>query len=324
MERMTRCQRLIENKRTVRKKLILSILIILSTIGLGFIVKVKLNKESDKININEENLVEENEKKDDSGITNNEKRKSLDNSGYLPLEKDSNADDAIIVGNTTEKLLKEEIKFPVRSDGKKVVYLTFDDGPSTTNTPKVLDILKLNGIKATFMIFGRNLDGSQEAKAILKRTVEEGHAIGNHTYSHDYGYLYPNGIINVDNFMSDIEKCNDTLKHALGKDFSTRVIRFPGGYWSWGGRINVRSIIDQKGYDIIDWNTLSEDAQGKTNKNAKELIEVTKINLASLGANVDNVVFLMHDTYGKEETVKSLQGIINIFREKGFEFRTIK
>lgn len=245
------------------------------------------------------------------------------NNEYLKLEDDPNADDALEVFHRTESLLKGEKQYPVREDGKKVVYLTFDDGPSTTNTQGVLDVLKKNNVKATFFIMGKQVDSSDKAKELLKREVKEGHAIANHTYSHDYNYLYPNGIINADNFWADVQKCNNVLKSVLGDDFSTRVVRFPGGYWSWEGRQNIRPIIDQNKYAIVDWNALSKDAEGKQ-KNADELIQVTKETVESLGPNADSVVILMHDTYGKEETVKSLQGIIDYLKEKGFEFRTMK
>ena len=242
---------------------------------------------------------------------------------YLKLEDDVNADDALEVFHRTESLIKGEKQYPVRDDGKKVVYLTFDDGPSTTNTPGILDVLKQNNVKATFFIMGKQVDSSDEAKQLLKREANEGHAIANHTYSHDYDYLYPNRIINVENFWNDVQKCNDVLKSVLGDDFSTRTVRFPGGYWSWKGRENIRPIIDQNAYAILDWNALSKDAEGKK-KNAEELLQVTKETVESLGPNADSVVILMHDTYGKEETVKSLQGIIDYLKNKGFEFRTIK
>lgn len=242
---------------------------------------------------------------------------------YLKLEDDPNAEDALEVFANTEGLLKGTKKYPVRTDGKKVVYLTFDDGPSTTNTPQVLDVLDKYNIKATFFILGKSLEEGETAENILKRIASDGHAIGNHTYGHDYDYLYPGRTINPDNFMSEINKCNERIKKVLGDDFDTRVIRFPGGYWSWEGRTGIRPILDEKGYAIIDWNTLNEDAQG-AKKDANGLVECLKKNTDALGPDADSVVVLMHDTYGKEETVKSLPGIIQYFKDKGFEFKTIK
>ena len=248
---------------------------------------------------------------------------SNNKNGYLKLEDDPNAEDALEVFANTEGLLKGTKTYPVRTDGKKVVYLTFDDGPSTTNTPNVLDTLDKYNVKATFFILGKSIDEGTENKEILKRIANDGHAIGNHSYSNDYNYLYPGRTINPDNFMADINKCNDRLKEVLGDDFNTRVIRFPGGYWSWEGRSGIRPIIDEKGYAVIDWNTLNEDAQG-AKKDANGLVECLKKNTDALGPNADSVVVLMHDTYGKEETVKALPEIIQYFKDKGFEFKTIK
>ena len=113
------------------------------------------------------------------------------------------------------------------------------------------------------------------------------------------------------------------MKEILGDDFSTRVIRFPGGYWSWEGRTPMRDKMIETGYCNIDWNALNEDAQGAA-KTADELVQKTKENIERLGPDADSVVLLMHDTYGKEETVKALPQIIEYLQDKGFEFRTIK
>ena len=247
----------------------------------------------------------------------------VDNSGYLSFEEDPNADDAAMVAENTKGLLNGTKHYPVRTDGKKVVYLTFDDGPSTTNTPEILDVLDRYNVKATFFTLGKSIEGNEEAKNILKETARRGHAIANHTYSHDYSYLYPNRTMNVDNIISDIEKNNSIMKEVLGEDFSTRVIRFPGGYWSWEGRTAMKESMEQNGYYNVDWNALNKDAEGKQ-KNADELLQSTKETVEALGPDADSIVLLMHDTYGKEETVKALPQIIEYFQEKGFEFRTIK
>ena len=308
-------------KQYKKNRVIATLIISLFVVVIVAVVAFKKNKENVYSKIES---VDEQEQTAENIHSNNEaKTDDLNNSGYLKLEDDPNADDALEVFHRTESLLKGEKQYPVRDDGKKVAYLTFDDGPSTTNTPGILDILKENNIKATFFIMGKQAESSEEAKELLKREAREGHAIGNHTYSHNYDYLYPNRTIDSNNFWSDVQKCNTVLKDILGEDFSTRVVRFPGGYWSWNGRENIRPIIDQNNYAIMDWNALSKDAEGKK-KNADELVQVTKETVEGLGPNADSVVILMHDTYGKEETVKSLQRIIDYLRDKGFEFRTMK
>ena len=280
------------------------------------------NKENSN-NINENN---NNDNKNDSkNVGQDENNKSnLDNSGYLPLKDDPNADDAVEVANRTAGLLKGKLHYPVRTDGKKVVYLTFDDGPSTTNTPQVLDILDKYNVKATFFIVGKYIKDSKESDELLKRTAKEGHAIANHSYTHKYEYLYPNRVINVDRFMGEYNKTNKELKEVLGKDFSTRVVRFPGGYWSWNGREKARPVLDKNGVNIVDWNALNGDAENGGRNTKEQLIQNTKKSVEKLGDKADSIVFLMHDTYKKENTVKALPEIIEYFKDKGYEFRTIK
>ncbi|MBP3916688.1 polysaccharide deacetylase family protein [Clostridium sp.] len=280
-------------------------------------------KPNEETNSQDKEVVDNFEDKEVTGNSEELESNIVDNSGYLSFEEDPNADDAAMVAENTKGLLNGTKHYPVRTDGKKVVYLTFDDGPSTTNTPEILDVLDRYNVKATFFTLGKSIEGNEEAKNILKETARRGHAIANHTYSHDYSYLYPNRTMNVDNIISDIEKNNSIMKEVLGEDFSTRVIRFPGGYWSWEGRTAMKEAMEQNGYYNVDWNALNKDAEGKQ-KNADELLQSTKETVEALGPDADSVVFLMHDTYGKEETVKALPQIIEYLQEKGFEFRTIK
>lgn len=231
-------------------------------------------------------------------------------------KSDPNVDDVADV----EKFLNQQMKGEkTGDDGKKVVYLSFDDGPSETNTPSILKTLKEENIKATFFVLGKSIDQSETNKKLLKQEVEEGHAIGNHTYSHNYKYLYPNGSVNTNNFMSEINKTNESLKKVLGDDFTTRAIRYPGGHMSWKNTGEVDKIMKEKDYHYIDWNALSKDAEGPR-KNAAQLTEEVKKTVG----NKTKVIILMHDTYGKEETAKALPGIIKYLKDKGYEFRIFK
>lgn len=281
---------------------------------------------SEKVEVTKNEKAEDDnkEEKKDSVEEKKEVSKEKENGiKYPSFEEDKNADDAKMVADNTNGLLKGTLHYPVRKDGKKVAYLTFDDGPSVTNTPKVLDILDKNNIKGTFFVTGKSLSMGEEPKKLLKEIVEKGHAIGNHTFSHDYKYLYPNRKMNVDNIMADLNKNDKLMKEILGDDFKTRVIRFPGGYWSWKERTPMKNKMTELGIQNIDWNALNADAEGKK-KNATELLDFTKKSVEALGPNADSVVVLMHDTYGKEETVKALPGIIDYLKSKGFEFKSIK
>ncbi|MCI5628303.1 MAG: polysaccharide deacetylase [Clostridium sp.] len=210
-------------------------------------------------------------------------------------------------------------KYDYSNNGEKIVFLTFDDGTSTTNTPKVLDILKKEGVKATFFITGQNVEyGGEKARDLIKQEFNEGHAIANHSYTHDVKKLYPNRVLDIDAFKADFEKNDKMLKDILGKYFSTRVIRCPGGYMSWKGMEPLDKYLSENNMVSIDWTSLNADAEGKR-KNAKELTEYA----IKTSEGKEMVVLLMHDTYGKEETVKALPGIIKYFKDNGYEFKTL-
>lgn len=225
-----------------------------------------------------------------------------------------------------EKYLADQMKgkMPEGADGKKVAYLTFDDGPSETVTPQILDVLKSENVHATFFVVGKAIGESETNKKLLKREIEEGNAIGNHTYSHNYNYLYPSNTINVNNIMSDIEKTNELLRSVLGEDFSTRAIRFPGGHMTWAkkdvkGMEAMDKALADKDYHQVDWNSLSKDSEG-AHKNAAQL----KQEVINTMGNKQKLVILMHDTYGKEETAKALPEVIKYLKEQGYEFKILK
>lgn len=220
-----------------------------------------------------------------------------------------------------QKYLDQQMKgqMPDGADGVKVVYLTFDDGPSETVTPHILDTLKSENVHATFFVLGKAVDSSSENKELIKRIYSEGNAIGIHSYSHDYNYLYPNKVVNVDNFKKEVDKTNESLRSVLGDEFYTKAIRLPGGHMTWKGTSELDKYFEQEGYSYIDWNALSKDAEGPK-KNAEQLVQEA---INTTGTK-QKVVLLMHDTYGKEETAKSLPDIIHYFKESGYEFRVIK
>ena len=321
-------KRINRNKYRARKNRKSAIILVVTFFILCVVVlAVKFIPKKDKFNVqvgtNQEQDKNDFEDKDVTNDTEDKVTNILDNSNYLELKDDPNADDAAMVAENTKGLLNGTKTYPVRTDGKKIVYLTFDDGPSTTNTPAVLEVLDKYNVKGTFFVLGKSLEGNEEAQNVLKDIAKGGHAIANHTYGHDYSYLYPNRTMNVDNIVSDIERNNNLMKEILGKDFTTRVIRFPGGYWSWEGRTAMKEAMEQNGYYNVDWNALNKDAEG-AKKNADQLLQCTKESVEALGPNADSVVLLMHDTYGKEETVKALPEIIEYLQGSGYEFKTIK
>ena len=220
--------------------------------------------------------------------------------------------DALEIG---EKLKKGDYS----NNGEKIVFLTFDDGTSTTVTPQVLNILDQYNVKATFFLMGQSIEeGGEKAKELVKREFNDGHAIGNHSYSHNYDTFYPNRTLNLESFKADFDKNAQLLKSILGDNFSTRVLRCPGGYMSWKGMSQLDEYLNENNMTYIDWNALSKDAEGKK-KNADELAQCA----IETSQGEEIVVLLMHDTYGKEETAKSLPKIIEYFENNGYEFKTL-
>ena len=205
------------------------------------------------------------------------------------------------------------------NDGKKVVFLTFDDGTSKTNTPEVLRILKENNIKATFFSTGSNIEnGGETAKDLVRQEFNSGHAIANHSYSHDFKLLYPGRNLDMEAFKADYEKNDKLLKSILGENFTTHVMRCPGGYVSWKNMDPLKDYLNENKIASIDWNALNADAEGPK-KNAQQLVDFA----IKTAQGKEMVVLLMHDTYGKEETVKALPSIIKYFKDNGYEFRTL-
>lgn len=198
----------------------------------------------------------------------------------------------------------------------KIAYLTFDDGPSP-NTIKILDILKKYGIKATFFVIGSETENS---KKIYKRIVEEGHVIGNHTYSHNYNKIYGS----VENFMEDIWKLEALLEEVAG--VKPKIIRFPGGSKNQastraGGKGFMADLItrlQQEGYQYFDWNVTSKDASTVTPE--KEVI--VRSVLEGIQGKKEAII-LFHDNAPKTTTVEALPEIIEALMGKGYKFEVL-
>ena len=195
-------------------------------------------------------------------------------------------------------------------DGK-IVYLTFDDGPTPSITPKILDILKEHNVKATFFVIGKKVKENPE---IVKRAYNEGHFIGNHTYSHNNSILYKNS----EKFISEIEKTDLEIGKAIGIDnYHSYLFRFPNGFMSnmyKTEKDNYAKILSNMGYSYIDWNALNKDSERKyTNK---QLLE----NLKQSIKNKNILVILMHDTKDVNDSSCILNESINYLKNQGYSF----
>ena len=196
----------------------------------------------------------------------------------------------------------------------KRVFLTFDDGPSTSVTPYILDLLKQENIKATFFVLGTKVESNPD---ILRREYDEGHFIANHGYSHKYKDIYSSAQAVLDEY----NKTNQAIKNVLGnQNYNSLVFRFPGG--SSGGKYSelkkeAKELLRQNGIASLDWNALTNDSAGA---NTKEKI---MDNFYSTVKDKTSVVILMHDASDKILTYECLPEIIKYFKDNGYKFENL-
>lgn len=195
---------------------------------------------------------------------------------------------------------------------EKIAYLTFDDGPTTSVTPKVLDILKEQNVKATFFVLGKSVEEHPE---IVKRAYEEGHYIANHGYSHNNSKLYKS----LDSFKNEIEKTDLAIGKAIGKDdYCSHVFRFPNGFMSPNNKSKKKEsakLLSQMNYTYIDWNCLNNDSIKKYSP--AQLLN----NLKKSSKNKKTLVVLMHDTKDVSNSSLALKDSISYLRSQGYTFK---
>ena len=220
-------------------------------------------------------------------------------------------------GNAASATRTVTVKGEPVGEVKGVIYLTFDDGPSTEVTAEILDTLEEYEVPATFFVidYGTN----QDKIKLMKRAIKDGCTIAIHGYSHDYSKIYAS----VPDFMDNITKLHDKLKADLNYD--TQILRFPGGSSNTVSKDYCKGIMTDlvkevqiEGYKYVDWNVDSTDASGN-NVPVKKLIESVENNCDLEKANV----ILMHDSDAKKTTAKALPKIIEWAQEEGYEFRAI-
>ena len=201
-----------------------------------------------------------------------------------------------------------------KQSNEKVVYLTFDDGPSKSVTIPILDILKENNVKATFFVLGSNAERYPE---IVKRAYQEGHYIANHSFTHVYANIYAS----PQNVLDEYNRTEIAIKNAIGnQNYNSRLFRFPGGT-SGGKYANTKkdavNLLNQNNVAHLDWNALTADAAGL--ENVDEMLKYVEKTIG----NKNSVVILMHDTGIKKGTSELLPRLIQMLKEKGYVFENI-
>lgn len=192
----------------------------------------------------------------------------------------------------------------------KVVFLTFDDGPSQY-TPALLDTLRANNVNATFFVVGLN---AQKMPDIVRREYAEGNTVGIHCWNHDYRVCYAS----PDAFMEDFNHARSFLTDLLG--VSPKVCRFPGGTNNTvshrGGPHFMQTVVpqvDALGVKHFDWNAYAGDAEVKPATEQQVIGNVIgQVTHRSLS------VVLCHDI--KPTTVSAMATIIPQLKSLGYAF----
>ena len=191
-----------------------------------------------------------------------------------------------------------------------VIYLTFDDGPNSGTTDAILDILKEEGVKATFFVTNKGPD------ELIKREFDEGHTVALHTASHDYSIVYASD----ESYFNDLYSVSDRVKRITGQE--SKIIRFPGGAsntvsrrYSNGIMTRLTQEVVNRGFKYYDWNISSGDAGGTTQASG-----VYNNVIGGLRHDRVNMV-LMHDI--KPHTRDALRDIIRYGKNNGYRFEKI-
>lgn len=186
---------------------------------------------------------------------------------------------------------------------QKTVYLTFDDGPSSV-TPKVLEILRQQQVQATFFVLGEQ---SRSRPELINAIWEQGHAIGNHTYNHNYHDLYSG----FTQFWTQIKQTEELIRGITG--VRPQLVRAPGGtFGHFDG--TYFNLLEQAGYSVMDWTVDSGDSKRKGVPSA-EIVRESTLELKS-----PQVILLLHDGAGHEESAAALPEIIKRYKAAGYVF----
>jgi peptidoglycan/xylan/chitin deacetylase (PgdA/CDA1 family) len=181
------------------------------------------------------------------------------------------------------------------------IYLTFDDGPNTDSTPKILDILKAGNVKATFFILGRKAKAYPE---IVKRIYLEGHSLGNHTFSHVGGLNAHESKI-----LKEIKGTDKAIKAGAG--VSPKFFRPPFGFFNYryfevAEKMGYKTVLWT--YDVGDWNTK----------------EAGKLENEVLSQAKGGAIILLHDGgKNREELIKALPNIILKLKRSGLKLKAL-
>lgn len=187
---------------------------------------------------------------------------------------------------------------------KKMIALTFDDGPHPKITPQILDLLNQYEAKATFFVVGNRIDKNTD---IILREINEGHEIGNHTFNH----AMFNRNVSKQKISSEIEMTARKLQEAA--HVSGGWFRPPGGYYN----DRVVAAAKEQGYKVVMW-SWHQDTEDWKRPGVKKIAQKV-INNARNGD-----IVLMHDfVQNSNQTIEALKIILPELAAQGYQFVTI-
>lgn len=193
------------------------------------------------------------------------------------------------------KLFLPEIVTRIHVPGKKVVYLTFDDGPIPETTPYILDALKQYHVKATFFCVGENVKKHPE---LYKRIIDEGHTVGNHTHNHLKGWK-----TSVEAYVENVNLCTGYISSSL--------FRPPYGKLSWSQYHALK-----KQFHLIFWDVLVPDFD--LNKSALHCLDIVKKKTRP------GSILIFHDNLkAKNKLSELLPNALNFFVREKFEIQPV-
>ena len=199
----------------------------------------------------------------------------------------------------------------IEKSSDKKAYLTFDDGPTTKATGKILDVLKEENVKATFFVVGKHV---KEHPELVKREYEEGHYIANHGYNHNNKVLYKD----MDSFKNEIVSTDAEISKAIGvQNYCSHIFRFPNGYMShiyMNQKKDALKVLSDMNYVYVDWNCLNKDSAKKYSN--YQLLN----NLKKTSKDKGTLIILMHDTAYVNKTYDILKSSISYLKSQGYEF----
>lgn len=187
------------------------------------------------------------------------------------------------------------------NDNEKKIALTFDDGPHPTQTPEILEILSEYGIHATFFVIGQNVSYYSD---LVRLEYENGHEIGNHTYSHRNLKNLPADII-----KREITEAEDEVLANI--EYRTRLLRPPGGCLD----DSLCTLAAENDYTVVCW---SIDTRDWAHTPTEDIVD----NVLSSVKGGDIILF--HDyVSGESPTPDALRMIIPALIDEGYEFVTV-